>query len=413
MPAELDAGWQRAFVELLQGSHLATDEDLAEQVDSAVAWLGMSAELFLVDHEQYALHPIRPGAGDALSIEGTLAGRAFQSIEVLGTGHEDPATVWAPLVDGLERLGVLRYRLPPGTDPREMCRSASCALFAGLAGHLVMTKTAYGDAFARARRTQPMSVASELLWTLQPPLTFGCRGLTLSAVLQPAYQVGGDGFDYAVTGRQAYLAVFDGMGHDLSAGLTTAVAIAAGRAARRCGADIASIAEDIDRAVAEQFPDHRFVTGLLGRLDLDTGTLRYVNAGHPPALVLRSGKAVLTLDGGRRLPFGLGALAVAEAARPDEVGATQLEPDDRLLLYTDGVVDAQDPAGDPFGLARLVDLAVREAGAGLPAPETVRRLSHAVLEHRDHELRDDATLLLVEWSGDAPEQLLPDAHPSG
>ena len=392
-----DREWQRAFVGVLQGSHLATDEDLANVVDSAVSRLGMSVEIFLVDAEQRELCPVRPGAGDPVSVEGTVAGRAFQTTEVIGSERDAPGLVWAPLLDGLERLGVLRYQLVGGGDPNNPCLQEQCALFAGFIGHLVMTKMAYGDAFVRARRRRRMSVASELLWKLQPPLTFGCPGLTLSAVLEPAYEVSGDGFDYAVTGRAAYVAVFDAMGHDLSAGLTSAVAISAGRTARRGEADLVDIAEGIDRAVADQFTARRFVTGVVGQLELDTGRFRYVNAGHPPGIVLRSGKAVRTLEGGRRLPFGLGNLQDSPTAARAGVGEESLEPGDCLLLHTDGVVEARDTTGAPFGVDRLVQLAGQHMAAKLPAPETLRRLAHAVFEHQDHDWSDDATLLLVEW----------------
>jgi serine phosphatase RsbU (regulator of sigma subunit) len=131
-------------------------------------------------------------------------------------------------------------------------------------------------------------------------------------------------------------------------------------------------------------------------LDIATGALRYLNAGHPRPLLLRRGKAVRQLMGGRRLPLGLGRGAAADA------GQEQLEPGDRILLHTDGVVEAKDPDGVLFGLDRLVDLAERGAAAGLPAPETLRRLAHTVVEHQHVPPRDDATLVLLEWSEGPP-----------
>jgi len=83
-----------------------------------------------------------------------------------------------------------------------------------------------------------------------------------------------------------------------------------------------------------------------------------------------------------------------------------ITPGDRILLHSDGVVEARDETGEEFGVERLVELAEHAAAAQLPAPETLRRLAHAVREHRRGELRDDATLMLVEWSGSAAERLL-------
>jgi len=89
------------------------------------------------------------------------------------------------------------------------------------------------------------------------------------------------------------------------------------------------------------------------------------------------------------------------------VHSEPLEPGDRLLLHTDGVTEARDSEGVPFGLDRLVDLTERHEAADLPAPETLRRVVHAVLEHQNGRLQDDATLMLVEWSTTAHGTLLP------
>jgi sigma-B regulation protein RsbU (phosphoserine phosphatase) len=109
---------------------------------------------------------------------------------------------------------------------------------------------------------------------------------------------------------------------------------------------------------------------------------------------------VRNLDRGRRLPLGLDDAHV-------DVAEEILEPGDRLLLYTDGVIEAHSEDGTPFGSDRLADLAERHAAAQLPAPETLRRLSHHVLRHQHGPLRDDATLLLLDWSTAAVTEALP------
>jgi sigma-B regulation protein RsbU (phosphoserine phosphatase) len=75
-----------------------------------------------------------------------------------------------------------------------------------------------------------------------------------------------------------------------------------------------------------------------------------------------------------------------------------LEPGDRLLLYTDGFTEARDQFDQEFGLPRLIDFAERHAAAGLPPPETVRRLAHDLLDHQYGSLRDDASMVLVSWN---------------
>lgn len=396
--------WQQAMLDVIAGSHLATGATVGELLETAVVPLRLRTELYLVDHEQVQLRPLRDGAGDPLTVDGTLAGRAFQ----LGTvqeGRDDHGhpVLWVPLLDGANRLGVLRVVVtgePSSTDPH---LAENVLAIAGIIAHLLASKMMQGDELPVTRRAAPMSVAGELLWQLLPPLTVGCPGLALAAVLEPAYDVSGDAFDYAVGATGAYFAIFDSSGHDLSAGLTTSVTLAASRSARREGLDLAEVAARIDTTLTDQFADHRFVTGVLAHLDLSSGRLRYLIAGHPPPVLLRRGKAVRTLDAVLRMPFGRVASLVKQ---PDGLGEEYLEPGDRILLLSDGVIEARDEAGEEFGVDRLVELAEHAAAAQLPAPETLRRLSHAVREYRGLELRDDATLVIVEWSGSAAERLV-------
>nr|MDT0665405.1 PP2C family protein-serine/threonine phosphatase [Micromonospora sp. DSM 115978] len=84
---------------------------------------------------------------------------------------------------------------------------------------------------------------------------------------------------------------------------------------------------------------------------------------------------------------------------PREIVEERLEPGDRLLLYTDGVIEARDSDGAFFGTDRLVEFVTRESAAGKPAAETLRRLTHAILAHQEGHLQDDATTLLVQWPG--------------
>jgi sigma-B regulation protein RsbU (phosphoserine phosphatase) len=400
----LDPEWHRGMLELLTAAHLATGDSLGDVFEAALAPMGLLPELFLADQEQVQLRPLRGGAGGLLRIDGTLAGRAFQLGAVIEGRHDDGRRLlWVPMIDGAERLGVCRVVLPDHLNSTDPVLAEHCLAVSGLVAHLVVSKMVQGDELAVARRSRPMSVAGELLWQLLPPLTVGGQGLALAAVLEPAYDVSGDAFDYAVAISRADFAIFDSSGHDLSAGLTTSVTLAASRSARREGHGLAAIARRIDAALTEQFSDHRFVTGVLARLDLESGRLRYLVAGHPPPVLLRRGKAVRTLDAALRMPFGRVASMIAQ---PEELGEEFLEPGDRILLHSDGVVEARDETGEEFGVERLVELAEHAAAAQLPAPETLRRLAHAVREHRRGELRDDATLMLVEWSGSAAERLL-------
>ena len=126
-------------------------------------------------------------------------------------------------------------------------------------------------------------------------------------------------------------------------------------------------------------------------LDLASGRLRWLVSGHPPPLLLRNGRVVKTLVGEIAPPLGIGVGgAVAEE---------MLEPADRILFFTDGVVEARSAEGAFFGVDRLVEMITRASASGTPAPETMRRLSHAILDYQEGALQDDATMVVVEWQG--------------
>jgi sigma-B regulation protein RsbU (phosphoserine phosphatase) len=388
--------WCDAVADLIEAAHLVAASGIPAIVDEATEPIGVTVRIYLTDHEQRHLRPL--SEGEPLAIGATLAGRAFMTLRPMPSSGDRPG-MWMPMVNGTERIGVLEVRLPPGTDPVEPDVVTGTRLLAGLIGHLITAKRAYGDTLAQARRSQPMTPAAELLWQLLPPLTFATDQIVLGAVLEPCYDVGGDAYDYSVDGYQARFGVFDAVGKGMPAAVAAAVALGAIRATRRAGGDLAGMAEAADQAITAQFPDARFVTAILAELDLAEGGLRYVGAGHPPPVLLRRGKAVRALGEGRRAPLGVPS--------PVQVAEESFEPGDRLLVYTDGVTEARDADGAMFGVDHLVDLVERHAADGLPAAETVRRISHAVLEHQGGPPKDDASLLLVEWSPQAASRSKP------
>lgn len=397
--------WWDTLADIFDRSHISTAAGLPGLVDDAIAPLGLGAEMYLIDLAQQVLRPMRGGAGSTLDVDGSVAGRSFRLGRLMAGSEaaDGTPTLWVPLLDGTERLGVLRMALPASTDPEDQELQEHCWLLASLIGHLVVSKRPYGDAFHQVQRSKPLSVSSELLWQLLPPLTFATEQLVVSAVLEPYDRIGGDGFDYAVDLSHAFFAIYDAVGHDIQAGLTTALTLAATRNSRREGkTDLVEMGRSADDVIAREAPGRRFVTAVLARLEIATGRLQYLNAGHPAPLLLRANKTVKALDAAHRVPLG-----VLGSAPGLELGAEQLEPGDRLLLYTDGIVEARDRDGQEFGVERLIDLAERSSAGGLPAPETLRRLSHIVREHQSGQLADDATLLLVEWSSNGHQRLLP------
>ena len=378
---------------LLDRVHLATPGQVPDVVAVAARELGWTTAMYLVDYEQRHLVPFT--ATDATpderqAIEGTLAGRAFKLMHPVAVPGAAPA-VWLPLVDGTHRLGVLRITMPAGTDLTDPSVEDATRLLTHLAGHLVAAKVPYGDALSQVSRTRERTVATELLWDLLPPLSFGCEGLVVSAILEPCYDVAADAFDYSVVDDVAHLAVFDATGHDLHGTLSAAVALAALRNSRRERRSLEDTVRTVDRFVTEQGRGQIFVTGVLGQLELGTGRLRYVNAGHPVPLLMRRGKVVKRLGQGRRVLLGLDRAEVV-------VGEEWLEPEDCVVFYTDGITEARDHERRFFGVDRLIGHLERSAAAGLSAAEMLRRLTHDVLDHQRGVLQDDATLMVAQWA---------------
>jgi serine/threonine protein phosphatase PrpC len=392
--------------ELLRRTHLSTPSDLASVVLEQAADAGArDGALYLVDYELSSLVPLpRRGAAplEPLSIAGTVPGRAFSTTAIVRApaGEAGRQRVWIPLLDGTERLGVIALSLPEEQLSEDWI--ATWERYAHLVAMLIVSKGAYGDAFELARRRQPMTLASELLWGLAPPLVFASDGVVIAGMLEPCYDNGGDCLDYAVDGRVLHLAVFDAMGHGLAAAGVAAFAVAAYRQSRRTGRGLIETYTAMDEAVGEQFPDSRFVTALIAQLELDTGRLRWITAGHPPPLLIRGGRRAHNLVTEPVPPLGSGV----EHA-PPVVAVEPLEPGDLLLLYTDGVTEARDADGRLFGVEGLSRFIEREAAAGQTTPETLRRLRHAIIGSAYATLRDDATALLVEWNRGGERALLP------
>jgi serine phosphatase RsbU (regulator of sigma subunit) len=240
-----------------------------------------------------------------------------------------------------------------------------------------------------------MSLPANMQWDLLPPLNTRTPDVVIAGLLEPAYDIAGDAFDYAVGDGDLQFAIIDGMGHGLTSTLLTGLAVGAYRHARRNGAPIPEIHTAIDRALTDHYGDDSFATGIIGKLAITTGRLEWSCAGHPPPLLLRGRKVVAELANRPMLPFGLGG-------GTPELSATDLEPGDAILLYTDGVTEARTADGDLFGLDRLIDLLEREAASEQPPEEILRRLVRAVLDYEPGGLRDDATLLLAQWTADAP-----------
>ncbi|CAM5505803.1 PP2C family protein-serine/threonine phosphatase [Streptomyces narbonensis] len=377
---------------LLDRSHELPPHQVGPVLADTVARLGgREPQILLQDYGQQRLVPL-PGeglaAGEPQAIDDSEAGRCFLTSRPVELVLSDGVRVLLPLLDGGDQAGVLAVTLDAvDDDDRRLLRR-----IAGLIAAMLQTKSSHTDLFFRTRRSEPMSVAAEIQWSLLPPLSMVTPRVTVAGVLEPAYDVAGDSFDYALNGDTFHLAMIDAMGHGLDAATMATVAIGAYRHARRISIELSEIYLFMDRAVAEQFaPDH-FVTAQMMRLDTDTGRLQWVNAGHPAPMLIRRHRVVGRLDSPTTLPVGFGG------AQP-QVSEVTLAPGDRVLCFTDGLIEEHKSGQEEFGEEQLIDWVNQLEKADREVRAVARDLSHTLKRARGEATSDDATLVLVEWRG--------------
>ena len=204
----------------------------------------------------------------------------------------------------------------------------------------------------------------------------------------PAREVGGDFFNYfALADGRLALLVGDVSGKGVSAALLMANVQATLRARLPLETDLARLADLLDREIDESTPRGVYLTLFLGILDVDGRKLRYVNAGHNPQFVLKSGGGILPLSS-TGLPI---ALLPGKGYKESLV---DIAPGDLLFFYTDGLVEAEDEKGDMFGAERLQILLEAEHLEGIDT--VLERVERSVRAFRGTaEPFDDATMMAL------------------
>lgn len=331
--------------------------------------------------------------GERVPLQGTPHGRvlAMQKIEVLP--HDVGVCVYAPVTNRGEAIGILELVLPDAPDDRTVAEVAAAAR---VLAYIVIANRRFTDLYDWGQRSIPLTLAAEVQHRLLPG-SFTCEGgqFTLAAWLEPAGEVAGDTFDFAVERDVLHLSVTDAMGHGVEASVLATLLVGALRNARRAGAELAAQAALADEGLGRYVGlGGGFVTGQLARIDLRTGTASIVNAGHPAPLRLRDGRVeslVLPPD----LPFGT-LVSGGYTVQP-----LPLAQGDRLVFLTDGMIERNAASVDIRGL--IVQ------SAGMHPREAVQDLTHAVLEAAGGQLQDDATVLCLDWHGGAADDVAPSA----
>ena len=383
----------------LRAAHGADPAAVSEVILRLATGIGATdATLYLVDFAQVTLEPVpdrnaHVEIATSEDVATTMAGRAFSSGSATTAERPDGVRVWVPVIEGSDRTGVLALTLA-SADAESVQRCEELGLFAG---YLVATQARSTDLYNLYRRRRALSLAASMQWDLLPPLVLKTSRLVVAGFLEPAYEVGGDCFDYALNDTLFDVAIVDAMGHGVASSLIAALSLGSYRHDRREGRSLSDIHTNLDAVMSTNLPQLLFATGQLARIDVEDGTMTWTNAGHPHPLLIRGGQVLRELECEPSLPWGLGSLSPDPSA--PAVATVALEPGDSVLFFTDGVTESKRRGGDRFGTAHLVDLVGQHASQQLEVEEVVRRLARAIVEEHAGRPDDDATLVLVQWQG--------------
>jgi serine phosphatase RsbU (regulator of sigma subunit) len=320
-----------------------------------------------------------------LPFDGNPQEQALRAQRVLVEEVDDRFVVRAPVTQRGEAIGLLEMALsvaPTEAEVRAVSQAAHALAF------VVIANRRHTDLFEWGQRTTPFTLAAEIQRRLLPA-SFTCEAdsFTLAAWLEPAAGIGGDTFDYSLARDLLHLSITDAVGHGVHSALTATLCVGGLRNARRRGGTLLEQADAANDALVNNAPDRSaFVTGILGRLELRTGVLAVVNAGHPAPLLVRDGTALpvaLPVD----RPFGV------LPDKPYREARVELQSSDRLVLLTDGMLERG--AADVDLPAQLQHL------SALHPRELVRLLGDLVVEAAGASgtLPDDACLLVLDWHG--------------
>ena len=224
---------------------------------------------------------------------------------------------------------------------------------ASVASIRVENATLLDERIQRERMERELELATEIQQRFQPSSPPKLDGYEFQGISFSCYEIGGDYYDFIpLESGKMIVALGDVSGKGTAAALLMSSLHAAIHAQATSNRPLAEMITSVNLYLAENTPTNRFVTLFIAELDPPQGKLRYINAGHNPPLIGRANGNIEQLSSGG---FPLGILPSAEF----EVGETHLGPGEALIVYSDGVSEANNLKEEEFGLDRLTEVVRR------------------------------------------------------
>ena len=293
------------------------------------------------------------------------------------------------VVEHGEIIGVLYVDSPNAGAELSKARIDALETLASEAAMAIYNARLYKDSQDKHRMDEQLNLAREIQRALLPQPNRDLGFARVFSISLPCFEIGGDYFDYfdMPDGRFGF-AVGDVSGKGMPAALLASLIQGILSAQTLTDSPLAAVMGTVNRNLARRSTGSRFATFFFGILDAE-GNCTYVNAGHnPPFLLRRDGSLEELTVGG--MVLGLFSEAQYETA------TIRLNPDDHLILFTDGVVEALNIKEEEFGMDRLA--AVLRATAQAPAPEILARLQEAVLSFSAQAPQhDDITIMILGY----------------
>ncbi|MEE4272671.1 MAG: SpoIIE family protein phosphatase [Thermoanaerobaculales bacterium] len=353
-----------------------------ELISHLVALLGVrSANLYLGSD---------PGGASLVGAFGNEIVDAKGLADAWEQGLYSEEIVAVPLVSSGSTLGILvaaHKEARAGTEPFAANDIRLLELFAVQVTVAMEYVRLTRESLERERLKNELETAAVIQSHLYPQVFPETEGYRLVAKATPSRQVAGDTYDAFAEGDDLIVTITDVSGKGVGAGMIASGVHAAVRLLAGTGGELAELAGRVNRYLSGATADNRFATFAMVRIRPDGGAIA-VNAGHCPVLIRRADGRIEEINSSG---FPLGMMSFADYSETE----TSLEPGDLLLLYTDGLTEAEDPDDEEFGVERVAAVV---ADLDRPtATNACRALFDAVEAHTCGEpLADDATLLVVE-----------------